>query len=153
MKFAILADPSLVIIAFILNLSDQCPSVDKKRRNIACSLYDHGIMTITGPCPGDHEIYNFGGPFLGHYYYTLSLFDLSLGVEKTIFKEIMYFQYILNVLIIYQYLFKLHAICSWIKIYQIIVKNSCFLKIQQDKKEKKNCIVGWGWGSPLTFGT
>ena len=38
-------------------------------------------------CPGDHEIYNFGGPFLGHHYYILSLCDLCLGVEK-------YFYYI-----------------------------------------------------------
>ena len=38
---------------------------------------------------------------------------------------------ILNVLIIYQYLFKVHAIYPWINtcIYQIIVKNSCFLDI------------------------
>ena len=42
---------------------------------------------------GGHEIYNFGGPFLIHYYYTLSLSDLCLGVEM-IFKEIMYFDYI-----------------------------------------------------------
>ena len=38
------------------------------------------------PCPGGHEIYNFGRPFRGHHYYTLSLSDLCLGVE--IFKEI-----------------------------------------------------------------
>ena len=44
-------------------------------------------------CPGGHEIYNFGRPFLGHYYYILSLFDLCLGVEK-IFTEIMYFHYV-----------------------------------------------------------
>ena len=25
------------------------------------------------PCPGGHEIYNFGRPFLGHFYYALSL--------------------------------------------------------------------------------
>ena len=43
--------------------------------------------------PGDHEIYNFGRPFLGHHYYIPSLSDLSLGVEKKIFKEIMYFHY------------------------------------------------------------
>ena len=43
--------------------------------------------------PGGHEIYNFGRPFLGYYYYILSLFDLCLGVEKKIFKGIMYFQY------------------------------------------------------------
>ena len=38
-------------------------------------------------CPGGHEIYNFVGPFLGHHYYTLSLSDLCLGVEKKIFKR------------------------------------------------------------------
>ena len=36
------------------------------------------------PCPGGHEIYNFGGPFRGHHYYILSLFNLCLGVEKKI---------------------------------------------------------------------
>ena len=37
------------------------------------------------PCPGGHEIYNFGRPFLGHYYYTLSLYGLCPRVEKKIF--------------------------------------------------------------------
>ena len=45
------------------------------------------------PCPGGHEIYNFGGPFRGHHYYILSLSNLCLGVEKKIFKEIMHFHY------------------------------------------------------------
>ena len=40
-----------------------------------------------------YEIYNFGTPFLCHHYYTLSLFDLCLGVEKKIVKEIMQFHY------------------------------------------------------------
>ena len=40
-----------------------------------------------------YEIYNFGTPFLGHHYYTLSLFDLCLGVEKKIVKETMQFHY------------------------------------------------------------
>ena len=46
------------------------------------------------PCSGGHEIKILGGPFLGYYYYTLSLSDLCLGVEKNILKEIMYFHYI-----------------------------------------------------------
>ena len=45
------------------------------------------------PFSGGHEIYNFGGPFLCHHYYILSLSDLCLGVEKKIFKEIMHFYY------------------------------------------------------------
>ena len=40
------------------------------------------------PCPGGHEIYNFGRPFLGYHYYILGLSDQCLGVEKKIFQEI-----------------------------------------------------------------
>ena len=47
----------------------------------------------SNPSPRGHEIYNFGRPFLGHHYYILSLSDLSLGIEKKIFKEIMQFHY------------------------------------------------------------
>ena len=46
------------------------------------------------PCPGGHEIYNFGRPFLGHHYYSLGLYDLRLGVEKKMVKEIMHFHYL-----------------------------------------------------------
>ena len=45
-------------------------------------LDDHALAQK--PCPGDHKICNVGTPFLGHHYYTLSLFDLCLGVEKKI---------------------------------------------------------------------
>ena len=38
------------------------------------------------PCPRGHDIYNFGIPYLGHYYYILGLSDLCLGVKK-IFKR------------------------------------------------------------------
>ena len=46
-------------------------------------------------CLGGHEIYNFGRSFLGHHYniHVLNLSDLRLGVERKIFKEIMYFHY------------------------------------------------------------
>ena len=45
-------------------------------------------------CPGGHESYNFGKPFLGHHYYIhTSLSDLCLGVKKKNFKEIMHFHY------------------------------------------------------------
>ena len=40
-----------------------------------------------------YEFYNFVTPFLSHHFYTLSLFDQCLGVEKKIFKEIMQFHY------------------------------------------------------------
>ena len=45
------------------------------------------------PCPGGHEIYYYGRPFLGHNYFILSLSDLYLSEEKNIFKEIMHFHY------------------------------------------------------------
>ena len=45
------------------------------------------IFTITTYM--EFTIYNFGRPFLGHHYYTLSLFDLCLRVEKKIVKELM----------------------------------------------------------------
>ena len=42
-------------------------------------------MTLTQePLSGDHEIYNFGRPFLGHHYFKLSLSDLCPGVEEKI---------------------------------------------------------------------
>ena len=44
------------------------------------------------PCPGGHEIYNFGRPFLGHHYYTLSLYGLCPRVEKE--KKIFFQKYI-----------------------------------------------------------
>ena len=34
------------------------------------------------PCPGGHEIYNFGRPFLDHHYYILGLSDQCLGVKR-----------------------------------------------------------------------
>ena len=41
------------------------------------------------PCPGGHENYNFGGPFIGYHYYILSLYGLFTEVEKSFFfKEI-----------------------------------------------------------------
>ena len=64
------------------------------KKNNAFSLYDlYGHALAQEPCPGGHEIYNFGRPFLCHHNYILSLSDLCLGVEKKIFKEIMHFHY------------------------------------------------------------
>ena len=34
------------------------------------------------PCPGGHDIYNFGGPFLCHHYYTLNLYGPCTGLEE-----------------------------------------------------------------------
>ena len=54
-----------------------------------------GTPQHKNPCPGGHEIYNFGRPFLCHHNYILSLSVLCLGVEKKILKEIMHFHYII----------------------------------------------------------
>ena len=43
--------------------------------------------------PEGLETNYFGRPFLGHYYYTLSLSDLCLGVEKKILIVIMHFRH------------------------------------------------------------
>ena len=62
------------------------------KRNNAVSLYD-----LYGHAPAQddrgHQIYNFGTTSFGHHYYILGLSDLCLGIEKTIFKEIMLFHY------------------------------------------------------------
>ena len=63
------------------------------KRNNAISVYDlYGHTLAKNPCPGGHEIYNFGRPFLGQHYYIHSLSDLCLGI-KIFFKGLMYFHY------------------------------------------------------------
>ena len=57
----------------------------------AISLYNHTLPKH--PCPGGHEIHNFGSLFLGLHNYILSLSVVCLGVEKKILKEIMHFHY------------------------------------------------------------
>ena len=39
-------------------------------------------------CPGGHEIYKLDRPFLGHYYFILSLPDPCSGEDKKIVREI-----------------------------------------------------------------
>ena len=92
MKFTILVDPSYVIITtHLICLIDAWEYI----RNNAFSLHDlFGHAQAHESLPWGHKNYNFGGPFLGHHYYALSLSDLCLGAEKMIFKEIMYFHYI-----------------------------------------------------------
>ena len=57
------------------------------------------IHSPMNACPRGHEIYNFGRPFLDHHYYLLSLSDPCPGVEKKIFKEILYFHYLTCILV------------------------------------------------------
>ena len=46
------------------------------------------------PCPGGHEIYNFGSPFLCLHNYILSLSEQCLGEQRKRFlKQIMHFHY------------------------------------------------------------
>ena len=43
------------------------------------------------PCPGGHEIYYTGRPFLGHRYHTLSLYGVDHVPEKR--KKIFFFKF------------------------------------------------------------
>ena len=58
---------------------------DFKRNNVfsLCNLYDHTL--VQEPCPGGHEIYNFGRPLPGHHYSILSISEPFPRVEKKIF--------------------------------------------------------------------
>ena len=91
-KFTIFVDLSLVITS--LNFLSLIYAW-MLRRNNAFSLYITYMVTPMtnhkNPCPTCHEIYNFGITFLGYHYYTLSLSESCLEVEKKIFKEIMHF--------------------------------------------------------------
>ena len=65
------------------------------KRNNAFSLYDlYGHTLAQEPKPRGHGIYNFGRPFVRHYYYILSLSNLCMAAEKKILKEIMHFHYL-----------------------------------------------------------
>lgn len=53
-------------------------------RNNAFTEYDqHGhALANKNPCPGDHEIYNFGKTFLGHHNYTLNFLIYAYAVAQ-----------------------------------------------------------------------
>ena len=82
---------------YILSLIHLCLGVEKKILKEKMHFYHITYMATPqhkNPCPGRYEIYNFGRPFLGHHYFILTLSDICLGVEKKIFRELMYFHYI-----------------------------------------------------------
>ena len=59
---------------YILSLSYLFLGVEKKILNEIMHFQFMNYMTTPQPrkpCPGGHEIYNFGRPFLGHHYDTL----------------------------------------------------------------------------------
>ena len=92
MKFMILSDPSLVIIASYLICLTHALVKTRRGEEILQVQY----MTMPqhkNPLPVGNQIYNFGRLFLGHHYYTLSLFYLCLSEEKIFFKEIMQIHY------------------------------------------------------------
>ena len=87
LKFTILVDLALVII----NLFLVCLNVPGRREEECIfTIWHEATPYHKNRCPRGHEIYNFGRPFLGYYYYILSLPDLCLEVEKKIFKEVIY---------------------------------------------------------------
>ena len=65
--------------------------IDRVEDN-AFSLHDlYGHTQVQEPCPGIHEIYNYGRNILGHHFYILSLSAPFLGVEEKILIEILHF--------------------------------------------------------------
>ena len=75
---------------YILSLSDLCLRVKKKNfKGIMHFQYMTYMATPQqkNPCPGGHEIFNFGRPIIGHNYYILGLSDQCLGLEKKLFKK------------------------------------------------------------------
>ena len=66
-------------------LSDLRMGVEKKDFkeiiHVHCMTY-MGIPKHKNPSPGSHELYNFGRPFIGHYYILFSLSDPCPKVKK-----------------------------------------------------------------------
>ena len=90
MKFTISVDPSLVIITIYFVCLIYAWK-DVKKKILKGIMHFHTLAQE--PLPRGRDNYSFGRPFLGYYYYILSLSNLCLGVEKQIFKEIMHFDY------------------------------------------------------------
>ena len=67
-----------------LSLSESCLRVEKKIfkeiMHFYFMKYNHAPAQ-KNLFPGDHEIYNFGRPFLSHDYYILSLSDLVCSLS------------------------------------------------------------------------
>ena len=66
----------------VLSLSESCPRVEKISEE---TMHFHYMTNMTtsyfkNPCPGGHQIYNFGRLFLGHHYYISSIRGLDTGV-------------------------------------------------------------------------
>ena len=85
MKFCNFDTPILGHHYFILSLSHLCYRVEKTISKLSHCMTYMAMNQHKKPCEVGHEIYNFGRPFLGHYYYTLSLSELRPGIEKKIF--------------------------------------------------------------------
>ena len=81
---------------YTFSLSNLCLSEEKKFLKEIMHFHYMTYMPWPlhkNPCPGGHEIYNFGRLKLGHHNKILSLSGLCLREEKKIFKEIMHFHY------------------------------------------------------------
>ena len=78
---------------YILNLSDPCPSVEKKSREQILYFYCMAMPQHKKPCPGIMKFTILVDSSFCHLYFihVLSLSDLCLGVEKKILEEIMHF--------------------------------------------------------------
>ena len=68
-------------------MSDATPCREEKRGEELLHFTIWPRTSIRNPAPGVNKIYNFGRPFLGHHYDTLSFADLCLGVKKIFFEK------------------------------------------------------------------
>ena len=91
MKFTIMADPSLVIIALYLLIYLIHALVWTRRGEELLHVQYITTPQHKNSYPVGNLIYNSGRLFIGHHYFTFSLSDLCLSEEKRILKELMYF--------------------------------------------------------------
>ena len=79
-----------IIKTVFLCLSEQFPKVEKKIFKEIMHFHHMTLMAtpwFKTPLPRGHETHNFSRLFIGHHYniHVLSLSELCLGVDKTIF--------------------------------------------------------------------
>ena len=88
MKVTILVDPSFVIITRCLLCLFYAWELEIRfiKKKMHCHYITYMATPLhKNPCTGGHNIYNFGRPFFGHHFYTLSLYRPYPKVEKKIF--------------------------------------------------------------------
>ena len=84
-------NPSLVIIIIYIVCLIHVRQQQRRQLLKNNAFLQNDSMTTpqhNNHCPRNHEIHNFGRPFIVHHNYIFSLADLCLGAEKNIHKVI-----------------------------------------------------------------